>query len=138
MAEWGFRDFLERRELCQFSASSAGVAAMPGVPPTRETLVVLSERGIDASEHRATVLDQDLIEAADVVLGTTRAHVDAIVNLVPAAREKAFLLTEFRPDKGADDIEDPFGGSLDDYRRCFHDIQSCFQGVLAELQGKKV
>ena len=136
MAEWGFRDFLERRELPRFGVSSAGVVAVPGLPPTGETVLVLSEHGIDALAHRATVVDRDLIESADVALGMTRSHVDAIISLVPTAEEKTFLLTEFCPNQDLDEIEDPFGGSLDEYRECFDSIRSCFEGVLAKLQGE--
>lgn len=138
MAEWGFRDFLERRELPPFDVSSAGVVAVPDVPPTGETVLVLSEHGINALGHRAAVIDRDLIESADIVLGMTRAHVDAIVNLVPQADRKTLLLTDLCPDEDLDEIDDPFGGSLDGYRRCFGDIQSCFEGVLEKLQGETV
>jgi len=138
MADWGFRDLLERRELPQFDVSSAGVVAVPEVPPTGETVLVLSEHGINALAHRAAALDRDLIESADIVLGMTRAHVDAIVDLVPTADRKTFLLTDLCPDEDLDEIDDPFGGSLDDYRRCFDDIRSCFEGVLEKLQGGTV
>ncbi len=135
MAEWGFRDLLERLELPQFEVASAGVVAVPDVRPTGESVLVLSEHGINALEHRATVVDRELVESAHIVLGMTRAHVDAIVRLVPTADGKTFLLTEFCPRDDLDEIADPFGGSLDDYRRCFDDIQSCFDGVIAKLQG---
>jgi protein-tyrosine phosphatase len=135
MAEWGFRDLLERRELAQIDVLSAGVVAVPDVPPTGETVLVLSEHGINALGHRAAVVDRGLIESADIALGMTRAHVDAIVDLMPTASGKTFLLTDLCPDEDLDEIDDPFGGSLDDYRRCFDDIQSCFLGVLAKLRG---
>ena len=133
MAEWGFRDLAERKELWQFTVSSAGVAAVPGSPPTQNTLLVLSERGIDASEHRATLLNANLIQAADVVLGMTGAHVHTISNAVPRADEKTFLLKKFAPDAEESDIPDPFGLPLDDYRQCLDSIQSCFGGLMAYL-----
>ena len=135
MAEWGFRDLLERLELPQFEVCSAGVVAVPGVPPTGESVLILSEHGIDALAHRATAVDRELVESAHMVMGMTRAHVDAIIRLVPTADVKTFLLTDFCPSGDLDEIDDPFGGSLDDYRRCFDDIQSCFDGVIAKLQG---
>ena len=135
MAEWGFRDLLERLELPQFDVSSAGVVAIPGVPPTGETLLALSDHGVNALAHRATAVDRELVESAHIVLGMTRAHVDAIIRLVPTADRKTFLLTDFCPSDDLDEIDDPFGGSLDDYRRCFADIRSCFDGVIAKLQG---
>jgi len=135
MAEWGFRDLLERLKLPQFEVCSAGVVAVPGVPPTGESVLILSEHGINALAHRATAVDRELVESADMVLGMTRAHVDAIIRLVPAADRKTFLLTQFCPNEDLDEVDDPFGGTLDDYRRCLDDIQSCFNGVIAKLQG---
>jgi protein-tyrosine phosphatase len=136
MAEWGFRDFLERNERWQYTVTSAGVTAVDGALPTGETVLVLGERGIDATRHRARVLDRDMVEAADLVLGMTRAHVEAVADLVPAARQKAFLLTEVCPDSDGDGIDDPFGRSLEYYRECLRRIEACFEGVLAKLQGE--
>ena len=136
MAEWGFRDFLERNELWQYTATSAGVTAVPGSRPTGETVFVLGERDIDATRHRARVLDRDIVEAADLVLGMTRAHVDAVADLVPAAADKTFLLTEICPGTDAPDIDDPFGCSVEYYRECLRTIESCFDSVVAKLQGE--
>ena len=136
MAEWGFRDFLERNELWQCTVTSAGVTAVDGALPTGETVLVLGERDIDATRHRARVLDRDIVEAADLVLGMTRAHVDAVADLVPAAIDKTFLLTEICPGTDPADIDDPFGCSVEYYRECLRTIESCFDGVVAKLQGE--
>ena len=135
MAEWGFRDLAEREELWQVIASSAGVVAAPGSPPTNNTLLVLSERGIDATEHRATLVDRNLIEQADIVLGMTRAHVRVITGLAQGAEEKTFLLGRFSSDARERDIDDPFGLSLDVYRECLDAIESCFAGLMEHLRG---
>jgi protein-tyrosine-phosphatase len=136
MGEWGFRDYLERNELHQYTATSAGVVAVPGSFPTGETVLVLGERDIDATRHRARLLDRDMVEAADLVLCMTRAHVDAVVDMVPAAKDKTFLLTEICPDRSPDEIDDPFGGTLDYYRQCLRAIESCFECVVSKLQGE--
>jgi protein-tyrosine-phosphatase len=135
MAEWGFRDFAERGEFGQVTVSSAGVAAMPGAPPTQNALIVLSERGIDASGHRATLLDRSLVEEATVVLGMTRAHVHAIASLGPDAEEKTFLLRELSSDARQSEIDDPVGLSVEDYRECLKAIESCFAGLMGHLLG---
>jgi protein-tyrosine phosphatase len=136
MAEWGFRDMLERKELWQFVPCSAGVAAVPGLAPTENTLLVLSERGIDASAHRSVALDRDLVETADIVLGMSRAHVNMIAGLLPDARKKPFVLREFSYARDGRDIPDPIGLSLDQYRSCFRVIEDCFDGLLGHLRGE--
>jgi len=136
MAEWEFRDYLERNEVDQYAVSYAGVVAVPGSFPTGETVLVLGERDIDATRHRARLLDRDMVEAADLVLCMTRAHVDAVVDMVPAAKDKTFLLTEICRDREPDEIDDPFGGTLDYYRECLRVIESCFECVVSKLQGE--
>lgn len=138
MAEWAFRDFAERGKLEQVTVSSAGVAAFAGAAPTENALLMLSEHGIDASGHRATLLDRSLVEEATVVLGMTRAHVRAIASLGPDAEEKTFLLSEFSSDARQSDIDDPVGLSVEDYRECLNTIESCFAGLAEHLKGGTV
>jgi len=133
MAEWAFRNFAERNELAKVTVSSAGVAAFAGAAPTENALLVLSERGIDASGHRATLLDRNLVEEATVVLGMTRAHVRAIASLGPDVEEKTFLLSEFCSDARQSDIDDPVGLSVEDYRECLNAIESCFADLAGHL-----
>lgn len=135
MAEWGFRDFAERNELAQVTVSSAGVAAFDGAAPTENALLVLQEHGIDASGHRATLLDRSLVEEATVVLGMTLAHVCAIASLGPDVEEKTFLLGEFSSDARLSDIDDPVGLSVEDYSGCLNAIESCFAGLMGHLLG---
>ncbi len=138
MAEWAFRDFAERGELGHVTVSSAGVAAMPGAPPTQNALTVLSERGIDASGHRARLLDRSLVEEADVVLAMTHGHLRAIASLGPDVEEKTFLLSEFSSDARQSEIDDPVGLSAEDYRECLNTIESCFAGLMGHLLGGTV
>lgn len=78
------------------SVSSAGTIALigAGMPPPA---AALSARfgAKDAAAHRARQLEERFVREADLVLGLSREHRGAIVELVPAAIRKTFTLREF-------------------------------------------
>ena len=87
-------------------ADSAGLAALPGAPASANAVAALAEVGEDLSAHRAKPVTRELLDAADRVYCMSQSAVDALKNAGYDAR----LL-------GAG-IPDPYGGTLEDYRRC--------------------
>ncbi len=113
-------------------AISAGVAALPGLPPSPHAVAAMREIGADISQHRSQMLSADLVREADVILGMTQGHLAAILDLHPDAAGKTFLLREFddRLEPFEQDVADPIGRGLDEYRACRDQIQ---QGILSML-----
>ena len=125
---------------------SAGVHADAGAPATANAIRVMRERGLDISEHRSRVLTPRLVAAAHLVIGMTREHLREAVLLDHRALRRAFTLKELvrrsrtarRDDEplapwremlsggrqpiellgesAADDVSDPIGGPLREYR----------------------
>ncbi|MDQ0507958.1 Low molecular weight protein-tyrosine-phosphatase ywlE [Aedoeadaptatus ivorii] len=92
------------------SARSRGMAAHEGDALSMGALKVLAEEGIDGSFHRAkTVTDED-IEWADVIYAMTHTMAENLKRGWPQAADKIRPFAEI-------DIVDPFGGSLEIYRR---------------------
>jgi len=54
-----------------------------------------------------------MIERSTLVLALTGRHRDLLLNECPALGARIQLL-----DRGGRDVHDPFGGTVDDYRRC--------------------
>jgi len=95
---------------------SAGIHALEGAPATELALRAAAEAGADASGIRSRPLTPEIVRAADEVYTMTRAHRAALVRLVPEAAARAQVL-----DPSGADVEDPYGGSADDYRAaCAH------------------
>jgi protein-tyrosine phosphatase len=92
MVEALLRDRLRQRGVAAV-ISSAGVVEA-GRPASDEVLELLKARGIDARDHRSSVLDADRIAAADLVLAMARDHVRAVSMEVPGAFAKTFTLRE--------------------------------------------
>jgi protein-tyrosine phosphatase len=72
---------------------SAGTMRWRG-PATAEAVQAMSERGLDVSGHRSRELTPALVEASDLVLGMTRAHIDFVALHCPDARERTFMIRE--------------------------------------------
>jgi protein-tyrosine phosphatase len=93
------------------SAGTWGLVGEPMMPESAETLI---RYGGDPERFQARALDPDQIEAADLVLGLTREHRAAVVQMSPRAtactvtlREYARLLAGVASDDLADAGDDP-------------------------------
>lgn len=119
--------------------TSAGTFALVGEAVDPPSAAALSERGIDASAHRARQFTPALAAAADLVLTAERAHRDEIIGASPALFRRVFTMREFARlavpgapdpaaaaaarrgqvavvDAAADDVRDPFRGTVADAR----------------------
>ena len=78
-----------------FEVRSAGIAADSGSRATAQAVSVLASRGLDLSQHRASLISAELVAWADVILTMTRRHKTAIVEQFPQALDKVYTLKEF-------------------------------------------
>ena len=111
-----------------WSAKSAGTAAIHGEPATEEAVVALAELKIDLTKHLSQPMSADLIAESDLVLVMTPSHFDALTKFFPAAKEKVRLLRSFGTGP-AGGIPDPIGMSLDVYRR----TRDVIDGAIADV-----
>lgn len=73
---------------------SAGTGALVGRPMTGTMAQLVEENGADPSGFASRQLEASMIRSADLVIGMTRKHRSAIVELVPAAVRRTFTLRE--------------------------------------------
>lgn len=112
----------QRGEADYWRIQSAGTWAEPGHPVTQLAQTVMRKRAVDLSDHRSHPIDPQLLECASVVLVMTRHHQEALQAEFPATQGKVYLLSQL---VGLNfDIEDPYGGSLDEYELCATDLQN--------------
>lgn len=97
---------------------SAGVAAASGSVASPQAVDVMTERGLDLSQHCSRPLDDAVMNVADLILTMTRGHRAAILAAWPEMHDRVFTL---RRDGG--DISDPVGMPLDVYQACAHQIE---------------
>ncbi|HEY3315904.1 MAG TPA: low molecular weight protein arginine phosphatase [Bacillota bacterium] len=132
MAEALTRRALEDKRIQGVEVASAGTDAFTGESASVNAKAAVNERGIDLGDHRARRLDRQLIDEADLILTMTSRHMDRVVGLVPRAIEKTFTLKEFVTGERLD-VADPFGQSLETYRRSVSELAEAVERVVDRL-----
>jgi protein-tyrosine-phosphatase len=129
LAEVIFRALAAKAEI---EVASAGTFAMPGQPASRHSQGLAKERGLDLSGHRSRPLDEAEVQRADWVFAMSRNHLADVLDLCPEAEGKTFLVSHLSPSESlrGEDIADPFGGDLKDYRDMMHDLDLCLPALL--------
>lgn len=120
----------------EVEVKTAGIAAFSGVPPSPQAVTVMEEKGLDLSGHRAQPVTPELVEWADLILTMTMAHKQGLLDLFPQARDKIYTLGEYGGEEALQEIPDPFGGTVKDYRRTAQALEEALQGVFRVLDGK--
>ncbi len=126
------RRLIEERGLAGIEVSSAGTAAWDGAPASEGAYLIALERGLDVSAHRARQLTTDLVAAADLVLGMSAHHVERAIAL--GGEGKSHLLGTYAgAAPAAAQVEDPFGGDLDEYRRTFAQLETLLAAAVTRF-----
>lgn len=86
------------------SVSSAGVAALVGMPADSVAQELMRERGLDISNHRARQLTQEIVFDIDLILTMDTRQQEQIEYMIPAARGRVHRLGKW----GGFDIQDPY------------------------------
>lgn len=134
MAEAMLKDLLP--ENAELRVVSFGTLARSGNPATDGTIITGREIGIDLSKHRAEPLSADAVMSLDLILTMESHHQFDVLSIAPDADGRIFNLGCFAPDDPSAfrEIEDPYGGSLHDYRRCMMDIRECVGSLVEFLE----
>lgn len=117
---------------------SAGTVAIEGYPATEATIEVMKTEGIDISGFHSKRLTAELINKADLILVMQPMHKEEVINMVPAAAAKTFLLKEYQCDCKPGDIKDivvpdPIGRPVEDYKRCLESIKKEIERIVKIL-----
>jgi protein-tyrosine-phosphatase len=101
---------------------SAGIAGMNGFKPTKETIQVMKEEGIDVSGYKTKGIKADFINRADLILVMEKLHAKEILRRSPEAKERVCLLREFAKDESGKDapgleVPDPIMRPVEEYKR---------------------
>lgn len=95
MAEGMLKKYLKELGKDDIEVVSAGVHAIDGMNPTKETIEVMGGEGIDVSGFRSKTLTNELIKKADIILVMACHHMDDIATRMPEAASKIHLLRQF-------------------------------------------
>ena len=136
MAEALFRDRIGADP--GWEASSAGTFAALGHPASENAVLAVKERGIDLSGHRSQPLTYELVEQSDLIVVMTADHRFHLVEDFPEVGNRVFLIKSFGTSKVPADVSDPYGGSLNTYKRIWDEIDRALSDLILFIRtGKK-
>lgn len=93
------------------TVASAGISAMVDYPAAENSQLVMKERGIDISAHRARQITQELILEHDLILVMEEEHKEYLERNYPFAKGKIQTLGRWQNQ----DIADPYKQPLDSF-----------------------
>lgn len=111
---------------------SAGIFAEEGMGASENAIKALAKYGIDLTNHRTQPVTEDLIKQCDVILTMTQAHKQV---LEPMAKGKVYTLLEYAGSQG--DVQDPYGGDLEEYEECAQEIYDALVDVAEKIADKQ-
>jgi len=95
---------------------SAGTIARKGSLPSDFAVIAAQKYGADICHHLSSPLTKELINDADLILVMAPKHKDAVIELVPEAKSKTFLLREYASGIN-EEVEDPIGQPLEVFEK---------------------
>lgn len=137
MAEVLFKNILNQQAMNEVNVSSAGLMAGQG-PASFQAQKVMQRRGLNLSDHISKMLNQDLVQKADLILTMTEGHKKIILAQFPDAISKTYTLGEWS--EIGNDIDDPYGGDEAYYDACANQLSQYLVKIsekLANKAGKK-
>jgi len=131
MAEYLLKNSLQGRD--DVEIISAGTGVFLRSTASSETIAVLYDLGIDASDHLAQPVNSILLKKSDLIVVMTRNHRAQVLERVPAVENRVYLLREFSDIPANGDVEwdvpDPIGRSRDAYKECLNSINVAIEKI---------
>ena len=132
MAKAMLEKFLKQACLSnKVKVDSAGTSSYSGMIAAQNTIDVMKEAGADVSTHKGKSVTPDLLRKSDSIFVMGRSHRSAVLGILPEADSKLKLLKENQ------DIPDPIGKSLEEYRRIRDIIENEIENIFLELFKKE-
>jgi protein-tyrosine phosphatase len=111
--------------------ASAGTSADPGSEASEYSRVAILECGLNLDSHRSQLVTQELVDSSTVIVAMTQRHIEKILQRVPSARDRIYLMRSFDTTAPAgSDVFDPYCGTLAEYRSCRDMIQQALPGLV--------
>jgi protein-tyrosine phosphatase len=125
------RDRLQKRGLNDWQVGSSGTWAMNPRGASQNSIDVMSRRGLDISNHRATMINEAYVRYADLVLTMEIGHAEALRAEFPSQAHKVYLLSEMVDQTY--NITDPYGGPIEEYERMVDTVSTIIDDGLDQI-----
>lgn len=123
MAEAVLKQKLKWAGVKGWSVSSAGLSAEDGHKISENSRLALKELGVPCKGFKAKRVTGELLKRSDYVICMTAEHKAALGG-------NAYAVSDIT---GESDIADPYGGDLNDYIRCSHEIERACNIIMNKI-----
>ena len=140
-AQGVFRKLLKQEGLEEIiETDSAGTHAYhAGEPPDRRAQETALRRGIDLSDLRARRVEFEDFSDFEYVLAMDQDNYHSLSQICPrGAERKLMLLMDFAPHLRTREVPDPYYGGKSGFERVFDMVEAASEGLLAEIQRKRL
>jgi protein-tyrosine-phosphatase len=128
--------FNHRKGDMDWTAESAGVFATAGAPASANAIEACRELGVDLSGHRSHPLTAERVERANLIVTMTEAHAFHVLECFPEVGNRVCLINAFGTSKVPADVSDPFGGSLNTYKRTRDEIDRALSDLILFIRAE--
>lgn len=120
------------RERPGIAIRSGGLGAVAGKPSHPRAVLAAGRQRIDLTDHHASPLDEQIVNASDLIFVMEVPHLVAMRRRFPNARRKTFLLTCLASDIPLE-IQDPYDGDASRFDACFDHIVRAVNPIVRTL-----
>lgn len=112
---------LRARKIDEIEVRSAGIHAIEGIPIAEYAERLIKEGNMPYTATSNIVTKED-VKWADYIFTMTDRHKQVLQMMYPDETRKIYTLKGFLADGNDGDVQDPFGGNLDTYRKTFDEL----------------
>ena len=131
MAEGILKTLISERN-CE--VQSAGTLMMNGMTPSPNAQDIVQQYGGSITQQLSQSLTRELLEWADLVLVMEYRHYIAVLDILPRAAVKTFLLKEYKRRVKYNEISDPVGLDIDFYYKTAKDMLSSLKLIARDIE----
>lgn len=114
----------------EIRVSSAGTHATQNEESPIFAKRAIAKYGANIEKHAATTLENSDIQNANYILVMTQKHKKDVMSRFPEVSDKVKLLGEYAKNKIYQEIDDPWGYSMDVYEHCAKEIVDSIEGFI--------
>ncbi|WP_223594901.1 low molecular weight protein arginine phosphatase [Neobacillus bataviensis] len=123
---------LRHKKIGEMEVRSAGIYAAHGSEASAHAKQVLDDNKV-AHNHRSTLLTNQEVDWADLILTMTSSHKFAIQQQYPHSTAKVYTLKEYTGEPFDHDVIDPYGGSLAQYKETFNQLDKLIEKAIGKI-----
>jgi protein-tyrosine phosphatase len=133
MAAAWFKKLCDDQGLRHIEVDSAGLSVRTNDSVSEKARAVLAENDVVPLRLGSVLVTPRMVGKADLVLTMTTQHYEILIERFPFAEAKCRPLMAVQHQRGRD-VFDPYGGTLQDYRRCLDMMKPALAALLERIR----